>query len=148
MTVQAIGISGSGHDSTNDAPHTSLGCVSAYAMLCLPGKDAGIHIDAVMSIRRHELVDGDTIHQEMVCCTVVSDVEPFAGANIAGKWEDNHADRTRSRLLGALGKTGLRFWNGRAYEGDTWQLDDVDAMTTGKGAYTITLTFSAERPPD
>lgn len=142
--IERGGKSGSGSPETNTPPHTDLGCIHAFGMVCLPGDEPGIHVEVIMDIDRVENSDGS----RMIVEALVSDVEPFAGALDSGRWEKDHSVKARQRLFDAVGRDGLRMWTGRWYEGGEWTLVEVRAKASAsmQKAYAITLSFTGVKP--
>lgn len=111
------------------------------------GPEIDVYIDSITAIRRssayqrteESLERGETLmtHRirkpETMSITIrVTDVEPFFGALLFGRWELDHAEKTLDRLREAQAfDRELRVWTGKKYERTpagtgVWVLDEID----------------------
>ena len=133
------------------------------------GAVVDVHIDSIVSIRRaanrertttpiesgeslttHRLRMAETVTWEIL----VSDVEPFVGALLLGRWETDHSAKTLQRLLDAQAcDQELELWNGKTFERTpagtrVWVLDAFDyTLTAAEGSRSLTATLTFGESP-
>lgn len=147
-------------------PPSKLGAGGPFGrILSSGGPEIDVYLDIITNIKRgsdwrrttaslergeslmvHRMREPETLTLDVVA----SDVEPFAGAFLAGRWEQDHAEKTYERLLEAQAfDRELRVWTGRKYERTpagigVWVLDRIDGpglMPGDSGVLRVTLTF-------
>lgn len=136
----------------------------------LPGSEIDVPIDLITSIARrharartsnslergrpittHRIREAEQVVLQIIC----SDVEPTAGAQLVGLWEQDHAKKTLDRMLAAQAYEGgeLTIWTGTEFIRPaggggvrSWVLDDIDHTIEGAeyGVLRATLTFGEQ----
>jgi len=96
------------------------------------------------SLTKHRAREAEALTLDVV----FSDVEGYGKALLVGRWELDHADKSRKRLNAAQqADVGLRVWDGDRYRqtpaGDLWVLDTITPTEEGtdNGYYRATLSF-------